>query len=192
MGKNIKRFGMVFWMVFLVSWPCAAGAAQRPVATPAQGITGSNLPYHIVSDRMVMNQKTRTVVFEGHVVVQQGNLTITGDQLTVYSVPPTKTQQQAAKSQAQGTQLSPMDRIDRIEIDGHVKITQQGKVATAEKAIYYHNQQKIVLMGHPHVLQGQDTITGRLITLYLQDNRSVVEGGGEEPVQAVIYPNQGK
>ena len=47
-------------------------------------------------------------------------------------------------------------------------------------------------MGHPHVAQGQDTIAGRLITLYLQDNRSVVEGGGEQPVQAVIYPSQGK
>ncbi len=71
-----------------------------------------------------------------------------------------------------------------------MKITQREKLATAEKAVYYHQEQKIVLMGRPVVAQGQDKVQGRLITLYIAQGKSVVEGGEETPVQAVLHPSR--
>ena len=45
-----------------------------------------------------------------------------------------------------------------------------------------------MLHGRPVVTRGQDRIEGNLITIYLQQGRSVVEGGSGAPVQAVLFP----
>ncbi|NLI31788.1 MAG: hypothetical protein GX422_03240 [Deltaproteobacteria bacterium] len=83
-----------------------------------------------------------------------------------------------------------MEKIDRIEVEGNVRISQRDKLATSEKAVYYHQEQKIVLMGRPVVSQGKDKVQGRLITLYIAQGKSVVEGGEETPVQAVLHPSR--
>lgn len=159
----------------------AAEKAQQPKpgAAGSQGLLQDDAPIHIASDRMEVDQKDKVVTFEGHVVVQQKDLTITGKLMRVYTL---KGSENADASKA--------DSIDRIEVEGEVKIVQQNKVATADKAVYYHGKQKIVLMGKPQFSQGQDTIKGRLITLYLPEQRTVVEGGENTPVHAVLYPER--
>jgi len=148
-------------------------------ATQQQGLLQNDAPIHIASDRMEVDQNDKLVTFEGHVVVQQKELTITGKLMRVYIL------QEDTSSDS-----NKADRIDRIEVEGDVKISQQDKIATADKAVYYHDQQKIVLMGNPQFSQGQDTIKGRLITLYLPEQRTVVEGGENTPVHAVLYPER--
>jgi len=162
-----------------------ADKQQKPEAKGAdkQDLLQNDAPIHIASDRMEVNQKDRLVTFEGHVVVQQADLTITGKLMRVYTL-------EEVKKTAEGTESAKSDRIDRIEVEGEVKISQQDKIATADKAIYYHDKQKIVLMGKPQFTQGQDTISGRLITLYLPEQRTVVEGGQDTPVHAVLYPDK--
>lgn len=160
----------------------AAEKSQPPRGSVAgqQGLLQSDAPIQIASDRMEVDQKAKVVLFEGHVVVQQKDLTITGKKMRVYT----------GNAADQSSASSKADRIDRIEVEGDVRISQQNKIATADKAVYYHNQQKIVLMGKPQFSQGQDTIKGRLITLYLPEQRTVVEGGQDNPVHAVLYPEQ--
>jgi lipopolysaccharide export system protein LptA len=128
---------------------------------------------------MEVSQKDKTIVFQGHVVVQQDDLTMTGNQLRVYAIANKKT-----------PESNMVDQVDRIELEGNVRITQRDRAASAEKAVYYHQEQKIVLMGGPSVSQGQDRVQGRLITLYIADGRSVIEGGEATPVQAVLHPRK--
>ena len=78
------------------------------------------------------------------------------------------------------TRLLVAQRIDYIEFEGDVKVTQQDRLATANKAIFYQKEQKIVLHGRPVVTKGQDRVEGNLITIYLKEGRSVVEGSGRE------------
>ena len=47
-----------------------------------------------------------------------------------------------------------------------------------------------MLHGRPVVTKGQDRVEGDLITIYLKEGRSVVEGGGGAPVQAVLFPGK--
>jgi len=155
------------------------GAAPSASANPLSTITKSSSPLQVTSDRMEVDQKDKTTLFEGHVVVKQDDMTITGNRLKVFS-----------PSENKGSSSAMMDRIDRIEVEGDVKITQANKVATAEKSVYYHKEQKILLMGHPVVSQGEDRVSGRLITLYLAEDRSVVEGGEDGRVEALLHPNQ--
>jgi lipopolysaccharide export system protein LptA len=171
---------LLFLVVFPgLVWGQKAPSASRTTNTGPGAILQSDSPLKIASDRMEANQNDKTVLFEGHVVVQQDDLTITGKRLIVYS----------AESLKDGAAQSAMlDKIDRIEIEGDVTISQKDKVATAQRAVYYHQEQKIVLSGQPMVVQGEDRIQGRLITLLLAQGKSIVEGGAETPVQALLHP----
>ncbi len=219
-GRN-RRFGIcVFvWCIFacglyLASPSLAAGAPEKRAANKApSGKTGSvaekqrpagrgasssgpfksDAPLTIVGDRMEISQRDRTIVFEGHVSVRQEDLTITGKRMKVFAAPPDKAKP-APKEQPQDSQGDPsmMGRIDRIEMEGGIRIVQHEKDATAEKGIYYHGENKIVLLGNPVVTQGADRIQGRQITLYLADGRSVVEGGESTPVQVILHPKKNK
>ncbi|MGA2228221.1 MAG: LptA/OstA family protein, partial [Syntrophobacteraceae bacterium] len=81
-------------------------------------------------------------------------------------------------------------KLDYIEFQGDVKVTSKDRLATADKAIFYQKEQKITLHGRPVVTQGQDRVEGNLITIYLQQSLSVVEGGSGVPVQAVLFPEK--
>ncbi len=87
-------------------------------------------------------------------------------------------------------EASPSQRIDYIEFTGDVKVTSKDRLATANKAIFYQKEQKITLHGRPVVTQGQDRVEGNLITIYLQQSLSIVEGGSGAPVQAVLFPEK--
>jgi lipopolysaccharide export system protein LptA len=199
-GRKRKTWGGVF-----VSWVVAGGFCLLISATafaaqekrtgekppPKSGPFKSEAPLTIAGDRMEVNQRDRTIVFEGHVTVQQEDLTITGKRMKVFAAPVAKGKP-SQQGQGQSEETSMMGKIDRIEMDGGVRIVQREKVATAEKSIYYHGENKIVLLGNPVVSQGADQIQGRMITLYLGDGRSVVEGGESSPVQAILHPKKSK
>ena len=78
-------------------------------------------------------------------------------------------------------------KLDRIEVDGGVHITQKTIVATAEHVVYFDEENKIVLTGKPRVERGKDSIQGDKITLFLDSEKSVVEGGPSRPVEATIF-----
>lgn len=162
----------------------AAQQDQKLGTVPFQQVLVKDKPINISSDKMEVSQKAGTIVFEGHVVAQQENLTMTGKKLVVYAV---KEKPKTAKGP--GEQSGMIERLDRIELSGEVKISQGEKLATCEKAVYYRQEQKIILSGNPQVSQGKDVLNGRLITLYLLEERSVIEGGGQNPVKATLFPD---
>jgi len=61
-------------------------------------------------------------------------------------------------------------------------------VATGDKAVYYTQDEKIVLLGNPQLWRGNNSLKGQEIVFYLKDNRAVVDGGSQR-VEAVIYPS---
>ncbi len=175
------------WTVlfFLSLWGIQVNAADQKVSGAASGpmMPHGDSPLHITSDRMDVDQTDRTILFQGHVVVRQDNMTITGHSIRVFVASGA-----TISNQAEGGGM--MDQIDRIEVEGDVVISQEDKTAMADRAVYYHKEQKIVLMGNPKAIQGQNTIEGQLITLFLKEGRSVVEGGSQTPVKAVLHPNR--
>ena len=72
---------------------------------------------------------------------------------------------------------------------GNVKIiTKDCKIGTAKRAEYYDAEQRVVLVGNARVWQEDNVVTGERITIFLAEDRSVVEGGKQERVKAVFYP----
>jgi len=67
-----------------------------------------------------------------------------------------------------------------------VRIVQENRTGSAAHAVYESRLGKITLTGgSPKVMQGADTVSGEVITYFIDDERSSVSGGR---VEAVIHP----
>ena len=84
---------------------------------------------------------------------------------------------------------STASEIERVECEGNVKVTQGDKVALGQKAVYLAkaSPRTIILTGEPRIWRNRDFLTGKRIIYYLDENRSVVEGGRKERVNAIFY-----
>ena len=178
------RWALQLWLmvtalaVSCLLGPLPAAAQQKSLKTQTE-LLNSGEPIRIASERMELDQKTRTIAFVGQVVVRQGKLTITGKRLTIFA------------EQGSGMARDQMiEQIDRIEMQGDVKVTQEDKVATAGKAVFYNKEQKIILSDQPRLAQGKDHVEGALITLFLDQEKSIIEGSSSQPVQALLHPKQ--
>jgi len=148
----------------LILWAFAAYAVH---AAPEQRRGSSDLPITIKSNELAADNKGKTAVFSGKVVAKQGDVAIFCDRMTVYY----------------GTKQGD---VDKIEADGNVRIVQENRTGLASHAVYESRQGKITLTGgSPKVMQGADTVSGEIITYFLDDERSSVSGGR---VEAVIHP----
>jgi lipopolysaccharide export system protein LptA len=52
--------------------------------------------------------------------------------------------------------------------------------------------ENVVLTGNPVVKQENDFVEGDRITMFITENRTVVEGSADRKVRALIFPNREK
>jgi lipopolysaccharide export system protein LptA len=144
-----------------------AGAQER--AGESSRDLGSR-PIDVTADRLSADSARNTVTFEGNVVARQADVTLYADRV------------QAGYSRESGS-------IDRIEAEGNVRFLQEGREARSSRATFHNLEQRIVLTGGATLRQGQNTVQGETLTIFLRENRSVVTGGKDGGrVQAVINP----
>jgi len=133
----------------------------------------------IKSNSLEIDNDKKTVTFRGNVDARNDDWVMNcNEMILIYS-------EQREKADADAEKL----RVDRIVAKGAVRIMRPlGGEAAAEEAVYYQAEERVVLTGKPIVRQGEDFVEGSRITLFLRDNRSIVEGSEENKVRAVIAP----
>ena len=115
-------------------------------------------PIVVTSDRMEADELGNTVTFIGNVTLKKENMTLTSDYLVVYYDPVNK-------------------GVREIEAQGNVEVRQEGRVAMANKAVYYSKEEKIVLTGEPRIIENENQLGGERITMFMRSERSLVESG---------------
>ena len=151
--------------------PAAPAAAPAPKsATSPLSPDGKSAPVTVDADQLENLEKEGLVVFTGNVVATQNNSTQWADRMEVYLD-------------------DKKDRIVRTVSTGNVRIvTRDCRTGTAKRAEYYDAEQRVVLIGNARVWRDDNVVTGERITIFLAEDRSVVEGGQQERVKAVFYP----
>jgi len=127
-------------------------------------------PVIIDANQMESFKKEGLVIFTGNVVVRQDGSVHYADRMEVY--------------------LNEKDeKVNRIVSTGNVKIiTKDCRTGTAHRAEYYDDEQKVLLIGNARVWQEDNLVTGDRITMFIAEDRSVVERGPQGRVQAIFYP----
>jgi lipopolysaccharide export system protein LptA len=186
----------------LIATVPAAAAAQTPAKTapvkratpaeaPAKSATPADTPPPALSrkaqekddraqpvtvdaDKMERFGKEGLVIFTGNVVARQNNSVQYADRMEVYL-------------DERG------DRILRTVSTGSVRIiTRDCRTGTARRAEYHDLEQRVVLLGNARVWQEDNVVSGETITIFLSQDRSVVQGGRQERVKAVFYQKDEK
>ena len=148
-----------------------------------KGKEGKEEPLVIKSTTLEIDNEKKTVSFTGNVDARKDDWIMNCDKMILFY------NEQVGKGDTEKEKL----RVDKIIAKGAVQIRRTlGGEATAEEAIYYQADEKVVLTGKPVVKQGDDFLEGSKITLFLKENRSVVEGSEENKVRAVIAPRSGQ
>jgi lipopolysaccharide export system protein LptA len=158
-----------------------------PPAAPKTTITASKMT--------VKNQENKAI-FEGTVVLTKGNLVVHSDVMVVFFKPAEPSGKsvdgQAApalgKPEKAGTGRDDLPimsnrSVSMIEATGRVLIEKEDGRATCRKAVYHGAEEKIVLTGEPVAWQKGTRVAGKKITMYLAEDRSIVEGGSHVLIQ---------
>lgn len=174
----MKTFRPLFCAVVLLLGLPFLGKA---VAETLQKDNGQTAPKPMVvrSKTLEVDDAQNIVTFTGEVNAEKDNFTIECQKMVVYY-------EKASSKEKKGDFAT---KVDRIVATGKVKINRaEGGTATAEKGEYFQDEDKLVLTGKPVVKQGNDFVEGDRITLFLKDNRSIVEGSENKKVKAIIFP----
>ena len=160
-----------------------SGSAPLPprASTPAPKTPGAsdkakdddkNAPVIVDADSLDSFQRQGLAIFKGNVIARQNNSIQYADKMEVYTD-------------------SKTDRVERVVSTGNVRIiTRDCRMGTAERAEYYDAEQRVVLIGNARVWRDADIVTGDRITIFIAEDRSLVEGGKQERVKAIFYQGQ--
>ena len=140
-------------------------------------VSRNSEPIKIKSDQLIADNNRKMATFTGNVSARQGDLTIHADKMVIYY------------ADEEGG-------ISTAEVFGNVRIIQGDRRAQSDHGMYDAKRSMIILDGNPKVLQNNDTISGKVITYYLDQEKSEVTSGSGSRVEAVIHPkgktNDGK
>ncbi len=150
------------------------GSEKVPRAATGFGFSNtSRAPIDITSDTVEASQKQNMVTFKGNVVAKQEDITLYANMIVVHYSPDTK-------------------KLSRILATGNVRITQLDRRATGQKATFQQDENKVVLEGDAVLREGDNVIRGERVIYYVDEERSVVEGGKGGRVTTTISTKKGE
>ena len=122
---------------------------------------------------MTASSEENKAVFRENVKMVQEELVVHSDIMIVYFKEKTA---QTPSPIGQLPSENSKKEIRVIEAKGHVKIAKGESRATCARALYDKLKERIILLGSPVVWQAGTRVSGQKITMFLKENRSVVEG----------------
>lgn len=157
----------------------------------ALSFTASRDPISVSADVMEFDYRARVLTYKGSVVVIQGDMKLESNTLTVALEE--KSDGQIAKSDSQieksDSQIEGSDsRIKEVVADGHVHLSKGAGWATGGHAVFDRARNIVELSDNAEVHDGPNRVNGDRVTVYLSEERSVVEGGNHR-VTAELFPS---
>jgi lipopolysaccharide export system protein LptA len=182
-----------FALALAVALAAPAAAATKPASPPPAASspiqilpgTGSKEPISIDADKLVYFDKEQKAIYSGRVVVIQGDTKMTASTMTVYldRAPAPAANAQAADAKgatapADGQGPSQNSGIKRLEAAGPVTVVSKTQVATGDSGVYDKAQDKVFLIGHVTLSDGQNVTKGDKLTYDLKSGQATIDTNG--------------
>ena len=157
--------------VLIFSFPVHVLSETVPRSLPGNAPETSRI--HVSADTLEIDNRLNLVTFTGNVHAERDSFTIDCEKMVIHY------KKDEGKTASRDTNTG----IERIIATGEVKISRSdGGLAAADTAVYYQDNDELILTGGPVVRQGDDFIEGSSITLFIRENRSIVKDA-----RAVLY-----
>lgn len=150
-------------------------AAVTPPTDPLLGALSfgsSHEPISVSANALDFDYRTRVLTYRGEVVATQGDMKLTSNTLTV------------SLDTKQG------ERLKEVVAEGSVRMSKGTRWATGGRAVFDQTNRTVVLSQDAVLHDGLNQVSGERVVVYLDEQRSVVDGGTGR-VKAVLYPPEG-
>jgi lipopolysaccharide export system protein LptA len=135
--------------------------------------TNSKEPISIDADKLVYYDKERKAVYSGNVVVIQGDTKMTCSVMTVLL---DRAPTQGASHPANGPSAPTGDAgVRHLDATGPVTVVSKTQVATGDSGSYDKAQDKVWLIGHVTLSDGQNVTKGDRLTYDLKSGLATVD-----------------
>jgi lipopolysaccharide export system protein LptA len=161
----------------LCSSGAGATAAEQPASSKASAAifpgTNSKEPISIDADKLVYYDKERKAVYSGNVVVVQGDTKMTCSVMTVLL---DRAPTQGASQPANGEPGPATDSgVKHLDATGPVTVVSKTQVATGDRGSYDKAEDKVWLIGHVTLSDGQNVTKGDKLTYDLKNGLAIVD-----------------
>ncbi len=113
-------------------------------------------PIRVTSEMLTADNKAHTALFEKNVVAKTGEMIIYADTMLVHY------------TEGSG-------EVTRIDATGNVRLHRGTRIITSREAVYLAAEDKVVFTGDPKAVDGENVVTGTVMTYFITDDRSIVE-----------------
>ena len=171
-----------------------AVAATTKDSQPVSILPGgdSKSPISIDADKLNYFEKEGRAIYDGHVVVVQGDTRLTCSKLTIFmetSQAQAKESSQAkpaaAAAPAAGADAS--SRLKHMDCAGPVNVRSKTQTATADSGAYDKGRNEVVLTGHVVLTDGRNVTKGDRLVYDLATGQAAVQGGASR-VHGLFLP----
>ena len=149
--------------------------AARAGGSPGDPLLGgfafnsSDEPVVVTANTLEFDYRAGKLFYRGNVVASQADMKLESDTLTVL-----------------------LDRgrdgkVTEVVAEGNVRMSKGSRHATAGRALFDQTKRQVVLSQNAVLHDGPNQVSGDRVVVYLDDERSVVEGGAGR-VKAVLFP----
>ena len=156
-------------VVGLAAWAAEGGPRSAEPGTPGL-FADTDTPIVITADSMELQRKTNTIIYKGNVLVVRDDVKITSDVLS-------------ARYDAKDGGLR------SVVAEGTVRVRDGRREMTGDKAVFDGPEETITVSGNTTVRDGNNSISGDRVTIYVKEDRVLVENSGGR-VRAVVVPGQ--
>jgi lipopolysaccharide export system protein LptA len=185
-AAQLRATRVRFALLFLICVLTAAAAAAEPTPKAGSGAAGAagqidgllggfalggdRGPVRIDADTMEFDYKTKVLTYRGSVTVTQADMTLRSNTLRV------------------SLDEQHLEKPKEVVAEGKVQIDKGARRATGGKAVFDNAARTVTLSDQARLQDGPNEVAGERVVLYLDEERSVVEGGPDR-VRAVLYPS---
>ena len=171
-----------------------------PTAAPAKpqpGLLGPTAPQHskepitITSDNLEYQYKDGIIIYRGDVLAVQGEIKVRSNELHITlqkSDDPANGGKASAAKAADDLGDTDTSKVQEVIATGSVRIDQGTRWAVGGKATFDQLNRTLVLTENPVLHDGPNEVAGDRVIVYLDEDRSIVEGGRKR-VKAVLFPS---
>lgn len=135
----------------------------------------------ISADKLITDNNAQTAEFVGNVSFTRGNNVIRAGRITIYF------EQRPSNKKVEDDRK---EMVKKFVAQDNVRIDTEKIVARADKAVYTRAEKTIVLSGpNVQVTQGNNSLAGTQITLYIETEDVRIVSGDKQRVEAVFSPD---
>jgi lipopolysaccharide export system protein LptA len=174
-------------MLALGLGPALAATAKdsQPVSILPGG--DSKSPISIDADKLNYFEKEGRAIYDGHVVVVQGDTRLTCSKLTIFMETSSQAQAKPAAAAAPAARADASSRLKHMDCAGPVNVRSKTQTATADSGAYDKGRNEVVLSGHVVLTDGRNVTRGDRLVYDLATGQAAVQGGASR-VHGLFLP----